>query len=291
MLFMPSSRIVLRTSWTSAINCSKRGNCAQLPRFFTLRKAMLMNKWFPEMYDRPENGSIAVSAIYWVICYFMIPFVTRFLSYAFSSDLFAVIGVDIATYIVNFLCIFWLFRAYLSDSYLNIQKGFAVTVLISTGLVLLIEISLMYAGIRLDWMESLSAYPISETSVVATASVVVGANPLLGTLCMTFLTPITVSCMFYGTIFAPIANTRPLLAYAATAVLMVLPRLLSTWWLGVGNYDVAIYLLQLPVHMIACWSYQRTNTIWAPIITLSISNLLTSLLFIFLIMIGFLFMQ
>ena len=70
-----------------------------------------------EMYDRPENGPVAASGVYWVVCYFIIPFVTIFLSYMFSSDLSAVVGVDICTYIFSFAWMMGLFRNYLSDSF------------------------------------------------------------------------------------------------------------------------------------------------------------------------------
>lgn len=252
----------------------------------------MIQKLFPEMYDRPENGPVAASAIYWIICYFMIPFVTQVLSWAFSSDLSAVIGVDLVTYVVNFLCILGLFRPYLADSFLNVQintAGFVKTVLIASVLILVVEFGLLHTGMYWGWDHTFSAYPMSETSVVASAGAVVLANPLWGTLCMTVLTPVTVSCMFYGTVFAPIAANRPVLAYVVTAVLMVLPRLLSAWWLHGGAYDWMVYLMQMPVHMIACWSYQKTNTIWAPIFSLSVTNLLSSLLLLYLAIAGFIY--
>lgn len=251
-----------------------------------------MKKWFPEMYDRPENGLVAVSVIYWGICYFMIPFVTLFLSWVFSTDLSVVIGVDLITYVVNFLCIFCLFRSYLADSWWNVDTnvgGFIRTVLISTGLILAVELMLLRVGMRWDWTYVFSAYPISETSVVADTCSVILAHPLWGILCMTLLTPITVSCMFYATVFAPVSVKRPMLAYAVTAALMILPRLLSIFWRANGFYDCVVYLLQLPVHMIACWSYQKTNAIWAPIISLAVSNLITSLFVWFLGFIGYIY--
>lgn len=253
-----------------------------------------MSKWFPEMYDRPDNGPVAASVIYWVVCYFMIPFVTLVLSWAFSSDLTAVAGVDIATYILNFLCMIGLFRHYLSDSFFNVQtnkSSFIKTVLICTGLILLLEAGLLIGGIDRGWDNALWSYPISETSVVASTAFLVVANPLFGTLCMVVLTPVTVSCMFYGTVFAPIANKRPWLGYVAMAIMLCLPRLLSNWWLNMGTYDLTVYLLQLPVHLIACWAYQKTNTIWTPIFSLSITNLLISLLVWYLSLQGIVYIQ
>ncbi len=252
----------------------------------------MIEKLFPEMYDRPENGSVAGSVIYWIICYFMIPFVTQVLSWAFSTDLSSVIGVDLVSCVVIFLCILALFRSYLADSFWNVETniaGFVKAALITTVLILIVELGLLRAGLRLDWDYAVSAYPISETSVVADTCSVILTHPLWGTLCMTVLTPVTVSCMFYATVFAPMANKRPLLAYVVTAVVMVLPRLLSAWWQNDGAYNCMVYLLQLPVHMIACWSYQKTNTIWSPIIALAVTNLVTCLIIWFLGFVGFLY--
>lgn len=251
-----------------------------------------MKKWFPEMYDRPENGPVAASAIYWPICYFMIPLVTLLFAWIFSSSITAVTAVDLITYLLNFLFYIGLFRTYLADSFLNVQtdvSGFLKTLIPVTVLILAAELGLMYEGVRRGWTGTFCAYPISETSMVASTSFLVIANPIFGTLCMTVLTPVTVSCMFYGTVFAPIANSRPVLAYFATAGLMVLPRLLSAWWMDNSTYDWAVYLLQLPVHMLACWSYQKTNTIWAPIFSLAISNFLVCMLLCYLAAIGFLY--
>ena len=251
-----------------------------------------MDKWFPEMYDRPENGPVAASAVYWVVCYFMIPFVTLFLSWILYYDLTTFVGVDIVTYFVNFLCMLALFRSYLSDSFLEVQLNlprFFKTVLVAGVLVLIVEIGLIFWGFRWEIPGTLCAYPISETSVVASTSVIIIGNPLLGTLCMTVLTPVTVSCMFYATVFAPLATKNPKLAYIVTAVLLLLPRLLSSWWLNDGIYDLSIYLLQLPVHLIACWSYQKSNTVWAPIVSLGVTNLLISLLLWMLSLIGYIY--
>ena len=53
-----------------------------------------MDQWFPKMDDRPDNGQVLASAIYWGFCYFIIPAATTVISWAFSSDVTAVIGID-----------------------------------------------------------------------------------------------------------------------------------------------------------------------------------------------------
>jgi hypothetical protein len=106
---------------------------------------------------------------------------------------------------------------------------------------------------------------------------IVYAQPLIGTFCMALLTPFAISGMYYATAFAPICVNRPWLAYIMVAVYLLVPRLLYAlnWWLL--SEEIMLYLVQLPIHLIACWSYQKTDTIWAPICSLAIVNLVTGL--------------
>jgi membrane protease YdiL (CAAX protease family) len=39
----------------------------------------------------------------------------------------------------------------------------------------------------------------------------------------------------------------------------------------------------LPIHLLACWSYQKTDNVWTPLISLALINLLASVAQIFLI--------
>ena len=57
---------------------------------------------------------------------------------------------------------------------------------------------------------------------------------------------------------------------------------LDILWRGDAQLQIPLFLLNLPIHLIACWSYQKADTVWAPLATLSIFNLVTSLLNIFL---------
>ena len=55
----------------------------------------------------------------------------------------------------------------------------------------------------------------------------------------------------------------------------LIPLALDVNWRGEGGYMLQIYLMQLPIHLLACWSYHKADTIWAPIATHAIVNLLT----------------
>lgn len=39
------------------------------------------------------------------------------------------------------------------------------------------------------------------------------------------------------------------------------------------------YLVQLPIHLLMCWSYQKTDNVWTPLISLAVVNLLASVAF------------
>ena len=88
------------------------------------------------------------------------------------------------------------------------------------------------------------------------------------------LGPVITSCLFYATAFAPICTAgRRFWAYAAVAALVAVPRIVTYFTVWGGHKEVALYLAQLPIHFIACWTYQKTDTIWAPIFTLAITNI------------------
>ena len=57
-----------------------------------------------------------------------------------------------------------------------------------------------------------------------------------------------------------------------------LPLIFDILWRGNAEYVVVAFVLQLPMHWIACWTYQKADTVWAPIAALAIFNLGTSLM-------------
>lgn len=244
-----------------------------------------MKSVFPHMYDRPETGLPLLGGMYWGVCFMLVPFVTTLLVRDIYLHLDVISWVDIACYGLNFLVMFGLFFRYLKDSFFNVRfhfKGFVIAVAISVGLMLLLSMRLFLWGLEQDLENVLCAYPISETSVLLPASVVVLKLPVPGMICMVILAPVTVSCLFYGTVFAPVCTERRAMAYLAVAGALLLPRLFNGWWLGDWSYELSIYFLQLPLHLFACWAYQKADTIWAPIAAHSINNLVMCLFLLFL---------
>ena len=50
--------------------------------------------------------------------------------------------------------------------------------------------------------------------------------------------------------------------------------------------EIILFVIQLPVHIIACWAYRRANNICAPILTLALANLLACCRLLWMIFIG-----
>ena len=84
--------------------------------------------------------------------------------------------------------------------------------------------------------------------------------------------------LFYTVGFAPMCCRKPWLGYLMVTVLLLLPPAFDILWRGNGEYVITVFLLQLPMHLIACWAYQMADSVWAPLVTLASFNLITSLI-------------
>jgi hypothetical protein len=115
-------------------------------------------------------------------------------------------------------------------------------------------------------------------SVLGTPAWVIAQAPVVGTVCFAILTPFAVAGMFYATAFAPVCCKVRWLGYLTVAVLLLLPVGFKILWRGDAVFTMIIYLVRLPIHWIACWSYQKTSNIWVPIGTLALVNLGTALM-------------
>ena len=106
-----------------------------------------------------------------------------------------------------------------------------------------------------------------------TNTVLAAGDPLSTINSLSLVGPVITAGLFYATAFAPLCVAGHRFgAYIGVAALTALPRLItaSTFW-G-GWKEGLLYLTQLPIHLIACWTYQKTDSVWAPIFTLAIGN-------------------
>ena len=78
--------------------------------------------------------------------------------------------------------------------------------------------------------------------------------------------------------FAPVCRRSRWLGYLVVTVVLALPCAFDILWRGETDFMVALFILRLPMHWIACWTYQKADTVWAPVATLTVFNLGTSLM-------------
>lgn len=116
--------------------------------------------------------------------------------------------------------------------------------------------------------------------ILVLGSAVAADNPIFGTLTMVLLTPVTISCLFYCTSFAPAYNHNPWLGYLAVTVMSAFSSLcmiLSGWPV---LDEVLLFAVRLPIHLIACWSFQKTESIFVPMLVLAVNNLVACVVYI-----------
>ncbi len=244
-----------------------------------------MRKLFPSMIDRPENANIICGIFYCILAFWTLPFLLLlFMQGSFRNPVTLSWG-DIAYHIINFIIALTIFRHYLAESFINVQADFKniLTVALVAGsmmclLMLIYMIGYLVTGSELLGLAAFGTLPVAEVELFVLSSEIIRQVPLFGILCMTILTPVSISCLFYATAFAPAACNKPWLGYLLVAVILAFPRVCNavTYW--TPTEELLLYLIQLPLHLLACWSYQKADTIWAPIISLSITNLAASLL-------------
>lgn len=244
-----------------------------------------MRKHFPVMQERPEVPRIFIGLIYGILAFFSLPFIMLILLQGSFEDDAVVSGIEIAYHVINGAAALYIMWEYIKDCFLYAAVGWRdvwKTVGIGAGIMLLVanlEACLLGLESNAIWA-SYGIVPLTEVELFLMPSFVVQLNPVLGTICMSVAVPFAISALFYAVVFAPICCKKPWLAYLVMAVYLFFPRFCNgfTYW-DMGT-EIMMYFVQLPLHMIACWTYQKTDTIWAPILTHGIVNFLTSLYWI-----------
>ena len=239
-----------------------------------------MKKLFPEMLDRPETGSIVSGVVYAVLCFWSMPFIILlFLADSLQNPSF-VATAELVYHAVNGIAAVCIFRGFLKDSFLNVQAdkaSFFATVGVCASLMLgyslILSLVCRFSSAPLVQLAAGSTLPLAEMEALMLSSNLVYHSPALGMLCIVFLSPIAISCLHYSVAFCPVATSKPVLAYLVLAVVLFLPRLANgmTYWNL--QEEIILFFVQLPLHLIACWGFQKTDSVWTPIASLFFANL------------------
>ena len=214
---------------------------------------------------------------YWIFAFVLIPLFLPMIGDGLWGNRQFSSWLDFVYHAINALAVGAMLRTYFGDSFLNVQldtSKFFNTVGVALSLMLPLAGLLHFLRIPVV----VDAYPINEMGVAVSSGVMVAELPVFGTLCHVLFTPVTVVGLFYTVAFAPACCYKPWLGYLAVTALLMLPPAFDILWRGEAEYVMQVFLLQLPMHLIACWSYQKADTVWAPLATLSIFNLITSVL-------------
>ena len=238
-----------------------------------------MKKFFPEMLDSPDKEAFIPGLVYWIAAYFVLPAMMAFLvQYGRipEHEIWVVAGY----HLINFIVIACIFRSHLVDAFLNVQL-YTKKVLVVIAVCAFVLIDLRVVLNELLWTTdqeflysiSFGSLPITEADILMNPISMVSEQPIVSLICLGLLTPLTVSCLLYGCVFAPICVSRPWLAYLVTIAMSLAQKLILVFCLHVFDEQMAQFWLQLPVHLIACWSYQKTDTIWTPIGVHMVANI------------------
>lgn len=239
-----------------------------------------MKKFFPHMYDCPENSQAVGSLSYGIVAFVVLPFTfTLFFFDRNAEGIYLVL--EYIYYGMNLAMMLAIFHPYLRDSWLNVAIAPKQVLGVSLGAAGVI------AGLYIEFTAAAARGLFESAGTVFFGVLPLGGVELMllpgdfvlfgGIPAMVFLTlagPVITACLFYATAFAPVcASGRRTLAYFAVAVLLAVPRIITYFTVWGGWKELALYLAQLPIHLIACWTYQKTDTVWAPIFTLAMVNL------------------
>lgn len=255
-----------------------------------------MNKtlMLPTELDSPGKQQIGVGIIYSVFAFFSMPFLVLLISGGGSSlDIKILSYLELAYHALNFCVFFGILRELLQDSWfmfrLNWKKMFSTikfAVIAMVGVAYLWYLLYRVTGIELLSIAVYGTLPISEIDILLYSSDLAYCSPVIGLISMVLLSPFVIACAYYAIGFTPAFNVRPWLGYLVVAAVTAIPPICnaSTYW--DPTVEAVLYFSRLPLHLIACRAYHKTENIWTPIFCLMITNLIACLRMIVLLLTG-----
>ena len=235
------------------------------------------------MYSKPEKIQIFALIPSWAWVFVLLPMFMPFLGLGLWEQWELSVWLEICYHVANGIAMFLLMLSYLKEDWFMFTtdiryylKHIALTVVMILGMELLFLSTLFVRGLSI--IDLLEFLPLVEFSVSHTPLFVIQLQPIVGTIVLSLFSPISICVLFYCLGFAPICEKKPWLAYLCIAFITLIPPIIDIIWRGDATFTLGGYLIQLPVHLLACWSYQKTDNVWTPIISLAITNLLFSVI-------------
>lgn len=244
----------------------------------------MMDKMFPPMYSKPEKIQTISLIPFWAFSFVFIPIYMPYIGFGLWEQWEVSVWLEIVYHVINGVGILFLMWSYLKEEWFMVTTDIrfylnhvAQTVGLILGTELVLLFTLHFCGVNIAYM--LESLPSVEMSVSHTPLFVVELQPIFGTIALSVFSPISICGLFYCLGFAPVCYKKTWLAYLCIAVITLIPPVIDILWRGEAALVLSGYLVNLPIHLLACWSYQKTNNVWTPIATLMITNLLVSVFF------------
>ena len=240
-----------------------------------------MNKLFPSMNSKPETIKIFLMLGGYVWMFVLVPLFMPFLGLGIWEDWENSAWLEIGYHVLNGLVMLFLIGDYLKDEWFMVTMDFrfylkhmALTVGLMVGAKLVTLAEWYICG--LDLVSVLDGLPVVEMFVTHTPGGLISYKPLFGTVALSLFSPFCVCALFYCCVFAPVCYRKPWLAYVCVALVTMIPPVVNIIWRGEALFVLTLYIANLPVHLLACWSYQKTDNVWTPLVSLMVTNLLMS---------------
>ena len=241
-----------------------------------------MNKVFPSMQSKPEKIQIFTCIPCWIWVFVLLPMFMPFVGLGLWEQVEISSWLEIGYHVANGILMLLLMSSYLKEEWFMVStdvryylKHVALTVGLIVGAELVLLGALYLCGFNTIYM--LEHLPVAEMSVSHTPLLLISLEPIFGTIALSVFAPITVCALFYCFGFAPVCYRKPWLAYSCIVAITLIPAVIDILWRGEAAFVLSGYLVQLPVHLLACWSYQKTDNAWTPMVSLAITNLLASI--------------
>lgn len=246
-----------------------------------------MKELFPSMTSKPEKFNLFARILCWICVFIAIPRFLPFMGFGIWDEVELSSWLEIGYHVASGLIMLWVIGSYLKDEWYMVTTHFryylkhvALTVALMVAAELWLLSALYLCGFKIESLQE--GLPVVEMSVSHTPLLLVLTEPIFGTIALSVFTPISVCALFYCFGFAPVCYKKTWLAYLCVVLITLIPPIIDILWRGGASFVLSCYLAGLPIHLLACWSYQKTDNVWTPLLSLALMNLLTSLAQIFL---------
>lgn len=231
------------------------------------------------MLEEPDSRALG-GIPYWIFAFFLWPALLSLMILPTGHDHQYGPWMEIGYHVLNFIVVMIFFLPFLIESFQTLRWNIKVVLITATyATVIIIALKLMAYLIAMRtpsesfYTAATGSLLTNESDIMYYSSALVAFQPLWGSLTLILLAPFTVSCLLYVCVFASVCGKRPVLAYILIVLLPLLIRLSVAFCLWPLEEELMIYILQVPIHLVACWAYQKTDTVWTPIIVHFFSNL------------------